>query len=478
MDRLQDELSGAVTMTPDVRATSTERPKPHVIVVGAGWAGLAAAIELTDLGANVTVLERARQPGGRARALPATHNASPANFKLDNGQHILLGAYHTCLQLLRRVGVDPDDALLRLPLQQRYADGWGLIARPGGRPWHVLAGLWEARGLSWSERLSLVRKLSMSALRGWRCDTHLTVAQWLVNETPRAVERLWQPLCVSALNTPIEEASAQVFLNVLRDALLSGAGSSDMLIPRVDFGTLFADPAMAWLAQHGSCVKLGQPAHSLAPSATGWAVETPSGTLPADGVVIATAPRNALQLLEHQQLNASANLQTLSAQLSAFTYAPITTVYLPDPGIRLPFPMLALRCAPENKAYGQFLFDRGRLQSDGSHWAVVISAADAALQHSREKLAELVCQQLIREIRLLLPDVDLAMQLRPEDALVVTEKQATFRCRPALSRPDHVTGMRGLTLAGDYTSSMYPATLESAARSGVGAAHALWKQLR
>lgn len=458
---------------------------PHVAVIGGGWAGLAAAIELTTLGATVTLLEQARTLGGRARALAEDDADTATQFRLDNGQHILLGAYRTCLDLIRRVGIAPDAALLRLPLQIRYADGFTLAAMPGGRPWHLLMGLWQARGIPLGERLRLVRKLAATAMHGWRCHADLTVAQWLAGEPAQTIGRIWQPLCVSALNTPIEEASAQVFLNVLRDTLLSGPGASDMLIPRVDFGALFVEPAVSWLGHRGGQVLTGRLVNRLTAEASGWRVMTATGEHQVDGIVLATAPRAANRLLHTIALaNAEAALahETLCMQLAALTYAPITTVYLPDPGIRLPHPMLALRCNPSASAFGQFLFDRGQLSetaavTGGGHWAVVISVADEAAQLPRADLAAAVCRQLVEELRGVLPAAELAERLRADRALVITEKQATFRSHPGALRPDNATGLPGLVLAGDYTAGPYPATLEGAVQSGLQAGRTLWKQL-
>ncbi|WP_050981063.1 hydroxysqualene dehydroxylase HpnE [Imbroritus primus] len=506
MDRQQDQLPGTLTVTrahlppqtsrqssPQVAASRVASPhaaahhaaNPHVAVIGGGWAGLAAALELTTLGATVTVLERARTLGGRARALTDDNRDRTIRLRLDNGQHILLGAYRTCLDLMQRVGVTPATALLRLPLQIRYADGFALAATPGGRPWHLLAGLWQARSIPLGERARLVRKLAVAAMRGWRCHDALTVAQWLAGEPVQTIDRIWQPLCISALNTPIEEASAQVFLNVLRDALLSGPGSSDMLVPRIDFGALFAEPAANWLARHGGQVHLGKPVRGLMRGASGWNVMTTPDELEVDGIVLATAPRDASRLINGIALtDASAVLarEALCTQLAALTHAPITTVYLPAPGVRLPHPMLALRCDPASGAFGQFLFDRGQLSAppgspDHEHWAIVISVADDAVQRPRADLAAAVCHQLLEELRGVVPAADLQACLLPDKALVITEKQATFRSRPGICRPENATGLPGLVLAGDYTAGPYPATLESAVRSGLQAAHTLWTQL-
>jgi predicted NAD/FAD-binding protein len=192
--------------------------RKSVAVVGGGWAGCAAAVELADAGCAVTLFEAARTPGGRARAVQAHGRI------LDNGQHILLGAYESTLKLLRRVGVDPASSLLRLPLQMRYPPASGLMDFAAPRlpaPLHVLAALLRAKGLDRDDKLALARFSTTARWMDWRLDVDCSVAELLerYDQTPRITQLLWRPLCVAALNTPAERASARVFLAVLRDSL-------------------------------------------------------------------------------------------------------------------------------------------------------------------------------------------------------------------------------------------------------------------
>ena len=183
---------------------------PHVAVVGGGWAGCAAALTLAEAGVAVTLYEAARTLGGRARALELEGET------LDNGQHILLGAYAQTLALIGRLH-PTGDALWRLPLALEQPPEFRLACPRLPAPWHLVAGLLGAHGLRWKDKLAAARWINAQLHDRSRRD-RLSVAQ-LTCDQPEGVNRLlWHALCVSALNTPPEQASAQVFVNVLRDA--------------------------------------------------------------------------------------------------------------------------------------------------------------------------------------------------------------------------------------------------------------------
>ncbi|MEO9068889.1 MAG: NAD(P)-binding protein, partial [Caldimonas sp.] len=221
----------------------------EIAVVGAGWAGLAAAVEAATAGARVTLFEMAPQAGGRARSVASDastrdEGAGPAT-RLDNGQHICIGAYTETLRLLRQVGVTEQDAFVRAPLTLVDSRGFGLRLRAGPPlPAFILAVL-RRRGWRWRDRLALLMQASRWSRDGFRCDAAATVAH-LCQGLPAAVQREFiEPLCVAALNTPVTQASGSVFLRVLNDALTSGTGSADLLLPRLDLGAIFPEPALA-----------------------------------------------------------------------------------------------------------------------------------------------------------------------------------------------------------------------------------------
>lgn len=428
----------------------------RVAVVGGGWAGCAAAVALTRRGTAVTLFEAARTLGGRARRIEA------AGRTLDNGQHILLGAYAQSLKLMRSVGVDLGRAILALPLQMRYPPGGMDFAAPRlPAPLHLAVALLRATGLDRDDKLAMARFSTTARWMGWRLDNDCTVAELLVRyeQTTRLVDLLWRPLCLAALNTPLETASAQVFLAVLRDSLGARRKASDMLLPRHDLSALFPDAAAHWLARHGATLRLGAKITQVAPHAGGWLLDGE----PFDKVVLAAPPVATGALLAPLPEAAP-----VVAQLAAFRYEPITTCYLQyAQGLRLARPFFALEDRPLENRWGQFVFDRGQLDpAQAGLLAVIVSASGEAAALPQPELAGMIAAQLAHAFG------------RPELATpgwvkVVTEKRATYACTAGLARPANATPLPGLVLAGDYTAGDYPATLEMAVRSGLAAAKLL-----
>jgi squalene-associated FAD-dependent desaturase len=442
-----------------------------IAVIGAGWAGCAAAVELARAGYKVTLLESARTLGGRARRVDTDR------AHLDNGQHILLGAYSETLRLMKLTGVDRDKALLTLPLQMRYPAGSGGMdfaapALPLPAPLHLAAALLRARGLQREDKLSLMRFSTAARWMGWQLNTDCSVAELLqrFDQTPRLIQLLWRPLCLAALNTPPDRASAQVFLNVLRDSLGARRRSaSDMLLPRVDLSALFPQAAAAYVEANGGSVRTGAKVQALR-SIEGrlWQLDISGAAVGGNwstyftGVVLAGGASQAATLLHDIP---DTDTAALCGQLTAFTPEAITTCYLQYPAAtKLDLPFYALLDDPDNHHYGQFVFDRGQLDAaQAGLLAVVISASGAAAEQPQELLAEALAVQLAVVFQR--PELG-----RPDWFKVITEKRATYACVPGLVRPGNASGLPGLVLAGDYTAGDYPATLEAAVRSGVAAA--------
>ncbi|MBZ8139769.1 phytoene dehydrogenase [Rubrivivax gelatinosus] len=412
----------------------------RVAVVGAGWAGLAAAVRLCEAGAAVTVFEMAAQAGGRARSLGGDDD-------LDNGQHILIGAYARTLALMRTVGADPDTLLLRTPLVLRRADGSGLALPPGAPVLAFLRAVAAAGGWNWRDKASLLAAAVTWAARGFRCDATTTVATLCRGLTPRVRAELIDPLCVAALNTPAAEASAAVMLRVLRDALFSGPGSADLLLPRRPLGELLPEPARAWLSARDVAWRCGHRVTTLERRDGGWQVDGE----PFDAVVLASSAAEAARL-------AAAIDARWSATAAALRYEPIITVYLDAPGAALPWPMTTLHEGRETPA--QFAFDHGQLGGRPGRSAWVVSGARPWTERGLDACAAAVLAQA----RPLLPQATVRRTL--------AEKRATFRCTPGLLRPPAAIAP-GLWAAGDYVEGPYPATLEGAVRAGEAAARGI-----
>ncbi len=436
--------------------------KPTVAVIGAGWAGCAAAVELTRRGAKVILLEASRTMGGRARRVE--HQGA----LLDNGQHILLGAYSDTLHMMQTVGLRPSEALLRLPLQMRYpanTGGMDLRAPRLPAPLHMAWAVLRAKGLTIADKLALARFSSAARWMQWQLHTDCTVTELLerFDQTERLIRLMWRPLCIAALNTPPDRASAVVFLNVLRDSLGAHRSASELLIPKRDLSSLFPDAAVSYVEHHGGQVHAGTQARSVSRTENGWRVQADSLDQEVDAVVIATPPAQARTLL--------VDLIPALAESLAFTYEPITTCYLQyESALKLPAVFYALQDDPEKHRWAQFIFDRGQLDASQSGLiAVVISAATEAIAQGNETLLAEVLLQIGA-------DLDMPALLNPQWHRIISEKRATFSCTPNLQRPANDTGLKGLFLAGDYTAGDYPATLEGAVRSGREAARQLLLQ--
>ncbi len=392
----------------------------QVAVVGAGYAGMAAAVSLAERGVRVTVFESAAVPGGRARRIDSQGHA------LDNGQHILIGAYSALYRLMRTVGVAAN-ALLRVPLEVRYAGSFHFRRGALG----LAGGLLTARGISLAERLGAARFVARLRRTRFRLANDTSVSELLAQQGQdgRIGRYLWRPLCVSALNTPPERASANVFLAVLRDTLGAGAAASDLVLPRVDLSQLFPEPAAEFVRAHGGEVRLQSPVKDLDALRQEF-----------EHVIVAVGP--------HQ-------LKTVVPEAQEYSYQPIYTCYLQyAEAVRLPFPMLGLA-----EGMVQWVFDRGALLGEKGRLACVISAQGDHQQMTLDEIAERCHRELSTAIGAL---------AKPQWWRVIAEKRATITCAPGPKLlPPSIPGVQ---FAGDYTDPEYPPTLEAAVRSGVRAA--------
>ena len=395
-----------------------------VAIVGAGYAGMAAAVSLAAAHIPVTVFEAGAVPGGRARRVQSQ------GIALDNGQHILIGAYRELFGLMATVGV-ARDALLRFPLDVRYAGNFRFRRLPLPRPFDLAGGLLTARGVPLAERISAARFIARLRRNGFVLQEDETVSALLerYGQNGRLAHYLWRPLCVSALNTPPELASARVFLAVLRDSLGAAAEASDLVLPRVDLSRLFPEPACEFVKARGGEVRLQSPVKDLG------ALRQSFGR-----VIIAVAP--------HQ-------LKTLLPDVAEYSYQPIYTCYLQyGEALRLPLPMLGLA-----DGLVQWVFDRGALLGEKGRLACVISAQGDHQQMSLDAVAER-CHAEVSSV--------LGPLSRPQWSRVIAEKRATITCAPG-ARPA-LPSIAGVSFAGDYTDEEYPPTLEAAVRSGRRAA--------
>ena len=421
-----------------------------VAIIGGGYAGMAAAVALAGRNIPLTVFEAAPVLGGRARRVTINDTA------LDNGLHILIGAYTETLRLIEQVAPGREH-FLRTPLDLQIHKRFRLRVTKLPAPLHVAVALLTAQGLSLASKRAAAAFMQAMKARAYRLDADRSVSALLAeHQQPYdLIEYLWNPLCVAALNTPAERASAQVFLNVLRDSLGAGRAASDLLLARVDLSALFPKPAAEFVRARGGQVELGAAVESISQDGAGFSVSVHGSARRFDQVICAVAPHRAAALLAGIPA-----LATVQQQIEALQYEPIHSIWLQFTGsVKLPAPMIGLSDSP-----AQWLFDRERICGQRGLIGAVISASEEHAGESQEALAQRVC-------------ADIAAQFGPLPPLqwhrVIAEKRATFSCTPGLVRPGHSTACKNFFLAGDYIQSDHPATLEAAVRSGLACAEAV-----
>ena len=410
-----------------------------VAVIGGGYSGLAAAFTLAESGIPVTLFESSRTLGGRAKGMDWK------GLRLDNGQHILLGCYRETLALIEKACRHPEP-FLRIPLELSV-DDFHIKTLPLPEPLNLLFGMLSAKGISFSEKLSALGFLSkMKSMKG--LDINVSELLEKYGQSCRLCELLWKPLCISALNTPIEIASSNVFISVLKDAL----NGSDMLIPRINLSSLFPSGAARFITKNGGEILLSKPIRSVVKHHAGFDLLTDGETFSFSHVICAVAPYHLSRLTEALP----------EIRVQDFDYQPICTVYSQYPErVRLPGKMMG-----SSRGLAQWLFDRGAICGQKGLIAAVISAARLELSFDS------IASTMHEETKKLVPDLPPPLWQK-----VILEKRATFSCTANLQRPGNETPLKDFYLAGDYTASPYPATLESAVRSGLSCARLALKTI-
>jgi squalene-associated FAD-dependent desaturase len=435
----------------------------RIAVIGAGWAGCAAASACARAGHRVTLLEASSELGGRARRLVL--ELGGRQHTLDNGQHLLIGAYTATAALLVETGVALDDVFERRPFHLIYPDGTALRAARLPSPWHLAVALLTARRLSWSERCALAGLLPRLRAGGWTVAPDRAAEDWLreQGQSSRLIERVWRPLTLAALNTPIAQASAQTLATVLRDSLGAGAAASEMWLSRPNLSATLPDAVGRRLTALGSEVRRNHRVDLARCTGSGWTLAVRSGgdhsTLEADAVIYAAPPTQLQRIFGLHSEALSAPLR----MIEHFRYEPITTIYLKYAAeeARLPPLFHVLLEDPGRRHHGQWAFNRGALDvANRGVLAVVISTGGIHDEPTLDALCAAAAQQM----------ADVYGLPPPVDARAIVERRATLACVPDLERPAHATGLRRLALAGDWTASEYPCTLETAVRSGRAAA--------
>lgn len=436
---------------------------PDAIVVGGGFAGLAAATLLAERGARVLLLEARPYLGGRARSWTDPETGST----VDNGQHLFMGCYGDTLLLLDRLGTR-DRLNLEPRLTVPFIDPGGAVSRftlPSLPLFSlsIAAGLVRFPGLSRRERLGLLRVALAARSRAGRRGPQgsldeVSVSAWLqsLGQSSRTMERLWHPLAIAALNEEPGRASAAMLLPVLEGLFASGAGGARLGVPRVGLSDLYADPAGHYLRARGSEVRLrAQVRQVLFGRGRCEGVLLADGTrLPAPHVIASVPPADLLEMLP-----AEIAAEPFFARCSRLETSPIVSVYLWFGG-----PVTDLPYAGLIGGEWQWMFNRRAFAGRGGAGAgvtLVRSAARSFVEASREVLVRKALEDLHRFF-------PASRRLALRHALVIKEKRAAISptCGSFTLRPPSWTPYEGLHLAGDWTATGLPATIEGAVLSG------------
>lgn len=424
-------------------------PAYRVAIIGGGYAGMSAAVELCRAGVAPTVFEASGTLGGRARRVAIEGEV------LDNGLHILIGAYRETLRMVEQVKEANDSpGLLRVPLELDIHHRFHLKAGALPAPLNMLQGLITASGLDAADKWVITRMMLSLRLRGYTIASDMSVADLLTKhgQTVRARKLLWEPLCVSALNTSPNEASSRVFAAVLRDTFASPASNCDLLLPTVDLTRLLPDRAANFVLCRGGSVRLACRVQAVRSTTSGVCITAGGAEESFDAAIIAVAPQHVSAIAQQEPA-----LTDAVQIIDRFSYRPIHSIYLGyGTGVQMPRPMQGL-----DARYAQWVFDRGQLCGQHGTLGVVISADGQHQDLPQSTLAAAVHAELADAFPGLPP---------PRWHRVIAEKRATIASTVGLHRPTVRTGSPRLFLAGDYVETVYPATLEAAVRSGVHAA--------
>ena len=434
----------------------------HVVIVGGGLSGLAAGVDLASRGIRVTILEQKPAPGGRAYSF----RDSLTGDTIDNGQHVLIAGYERTLRFLEMIGTRHLLHIQSSPTLQFHhpQKGFRQLRLPLlPVPFNFLVGVLSSSLFSCSDRLRILRAgFSLRKFDAPR-EQHLarlTIEEWLrsVGQTDECIRSFWEPLAVSIMNERIQRASALVFVRALRQAFLGGPRHAALAIPSVGLSQLFVDGAKQFITLRGGELNCNSDvAGVLMENGLARGVNTRNGTVVnGDAVILAVPHSKLLTILPHQLREKYLNLEKIDS-------APIVSIHL-----------WFEREFMEHEAVGligrriQWLFNRRRINGEegkGAHVSAVISGGHECVNLSKDDLVKIA----VEDIRSAYPGAD----EEPRHAVVIREKSATYASNPEIEplRPANETGVPNLFLAGDWTATGYPATIEGAMKSAERAAN-------
>ena len=443
-------------------SSTPNHQRPTVAVVGGGLAGISAGSALANAGYDVELFERRPYLGGRA----SSYEHPGTGEVVDNCQHVLLGCCTNLIDFYRRLGVED---------QIRWYDEITFLL-PGGRssvlkpsflpaPMHAGPAFLSSGVLDFKDKMAISRAL-LALVPALPSDDGQDFLTWLRHhgQTKRSIDRFWAPVLISALNEDLDRVSVRYAALVFRDSFLKSAEAGRMGLPAVPLSQLYGEAAR-YIEAHGGKVHLRAPVESLATDDNGVVVRVGGQEVRADYALLAT-PFNALEKL----LPDTPELEPLREQTHFFATAPIT-------GIHLWFDreVTPLEHAVLLERTIQWMFQKSKILAarrdsaeKGSYIELVVSASTSLVEKPRGEIIDLA----VRELAEYFPAV---REAKLTKATVIKEVHATFSPVPGSDayRPSHISPWPRLFLAGDWTATGWPSTMEGAVRSGYAAAEVL-----
>jgi squalene-associated FAD-dependent desaturase len=438
----------------------------RVAIVGGGLAGLAAATVLVERGIYVELFEARRKLGGRA----GSYTERTTGELIDHCQHVAMGCCTNYLNFCRRTGIvelfTRTDRLHFFGPDGRRSDFHPVRWLPP--PLHLAGALLGLKYLALGDKLAIGQAmLQLMRLPATSADREPTVLAWLQeqHQSPAAIERFWQVVLVSALGESLERASLSAARKVFVDGFLAHAEAAAIYLPRVSLGELYDQQVAEWLLRHGATIHLETPIDALTGDdkrITG--VRFAKGSQRAFDLVILAVPwRRVGELLPP----AVAAMADPNSHFGSIASAPISSVHLwfDRPITDLPHAVLVGRLA-------QWVFARPLKDSSEHYYQVVISASHDLAGRERQSVVE----EVLADLRAVFPATSNTRLTRWQ---LITEHEAVFSVQPGLDaiRPRQQTPIPNLLLAGDWTATGWPATMEGAVRSGYLAAEAILAHL-
>jgi hydroxysqualene dehydroxylase len=448
------------------------------IIIGGGLSGLSTGVELSALGRKVLILEQRLHCGGRTHSFLDAATGSV----VDNGQHLMMGCYQATRRFLRLIGTDSLAVLqpaLRIDFLRTAQDHHRFVCSQFSSPYHLVSGLLGFTAIPFRDRLKMLivaKDLNNTSPEKEMELDRLTVDAWLTKLRQSDISRkyLWDVLTIGALNNYPKNVSALVLFRVLRAAFLGKNENASLLIPHVGLSELFVNPAVQFIKAHGGTVCTCMGVESMMLKGTHvLSVRTSEGKDLHATSYISAVPWYSFEKIQsasHDRSNLGGNQKSIHSdnQIKArFRSSPIISIHL-----WLDREVTHIDFAALLETRIQWVFNKSNLlneKKDGAvlrqYLSLVISGAQEFVRLNKKQLVEIAMEDLRR----VLPRARDAKVIR---SLVIKEKQATFVPSPELEsfRPHARTNFDNLFLAGDWTATGYPATIEGAVMSGRRAA--------